>query len=53
LILQLYRLKQGEYKIYNALVDSWLSREEVKNKNRFPKSELFKACENPGCGNFD
>jgi uncharacterized protein YjbI with pentapeptide repeats len=37
--------KQGEYKIYNALVDSWLSREEVKNKNRFPKSELFKACE--------
>ncbi len=37
--------KQNEYKIYNALVDSWLSREEVKNKNRFPKCELFKACE--------
>ncbi|NIM14063.1 MAG: hypothetical protein GTO45_18630, partial [Candidatus Aminicenantes bacterium] len=35
--------KINEYKIYNALVDSWLRREEVKTG--FPKNELFKSCE--------
>ncbi|UCH94727.1 MAG: pentapeptide repeat-containing protein [Candidatus Aminicenantes bacterium] len=35
--------QQNEYKIYNALVDSWLTREEAKTE--IPKRELFKACE--------
>jgi uncharacterized protein YjbI with pentapeptide repeats len=37
------RDKQNEYKIYNALVDSWLTREEAKKE--FPKNALLNACE--------
>ena len=35
--------KMNEFNIYKALVDSWLFREERKNK--IPKKELLKACE--------
>ncbi len=35
--------EQSEYKIYKALVDSWLGREQVKS--RVPKNELFRICE--------
>lgn len=35
--------KQSEYKIYKALVDSWLLREEAKSK--VSKNELFRVCE--------
>jgi len=37
------RDQQNEYKIYYALVDSWLTREEAKTG--IPKHALFKACE--------
>jgi uncharacterized protein YjbI with pentapeptide repeats len=37
------RDQQNEYKIYNALVDSWLTREQVKTD--IPKRTLFNACE--------
>ncbi|MCP4151367.1 MAG: pentapeptide repeat-containing protein [bacterium] len=39
----LLRDKKNEYIIYNALVTSWLTREE--GKNQIPKSELFRVCE--------
>jgi len=39
----LIRDQQNEYKIYNALVDGWLTREEVKTE--IPKRTLFNACE--------
>jgi uncharacterized protein YjbI with pentapeptide repeats len=35
--------EQSEYKIYKALVDSWLFREEAKSG--VPKNELFRVCE--------
>ncbi len=35
--------QQNEYKIYNAMVDGWLTREEAKTG--IPKHTLFKACE--------
>lgn len=35
--------EQSEYKIYKALVDSWLCREEAKSG--VSKNELFKVCE--------
>ncbi|MCX6580591.1 MAG: pentapeptide repeat-containing protein [Candidatus Aminicenantes bacterium] len=35
--------EQSEYKIYKALVDSWLCREEAKSG--VPKNELFRVCE--------
>ncbi|MCX6583451.1 MAG: pentapeptide repeat-containing protein [Candidatus Aminicenantes bacterium] len=37
------RAEQNEYKIYKALVDSWLLREEAKAGA--PKNELFRVCE--------
>lgn len=35
--------EQSEYKIYNALVESWLTREQAKTG--IPKDELFGICE--------